>query len=280
MVNEKFWEVVKKFNFLMRSAIEGPNCLIVCKGDCCSIKIDVPKILAEEYIKRGYAVKEHFIRSDDFSFKLRFDDEKGKCFLFDKSLNGCSVHNSGIKPPQCWIYPTTFSNPNNEPLSCKKANGWKIIDSKKTKEAEELLKFYVFLCQLEAKKELKNISKRLNNSLRANSLILSLRESKPSQIAGFKDTWDRFKILSAEGISLQIKKFCQIYNKNCSYLTDNNFLGCKKLCEKVINGLIKFLQQNLNEYVKKKGPSCDGKYPFFKFSNFNNTCCEDTMKRK
>ncbi len=270
MINSRFWEVIKRFNFLMSSAIEGPNCLEVCKGDCCSIRIDVPKILAEEYIKRGYAKEEDFIRSDEFSFNLRFDDEKAKCFLFDKNLNGCSVHNSGIKPPQCWIYPTKFSNPNNEPLSCKKANGWKIIDPKKTKEAEELLKFYIFLCQLEAKKELKNISKRLNNSLRANSLILSLRERKPSQIAGFKDTWDRFKILSAEGLSLQIKKFCQIYNENCSYLKDNNFLGCKKLCEKVINSLIYFLQQNFNEYVKREGPSSDGEYPLFKFHNLNN----------
>ena len=270
MVNEKFWEIVKKFNFLMRSAIEGPNCLEVCKGDCCSIRIDVPKILAEEYIKRGYATEEDFIRSDDFSFKLRFDDEKAKCFLFDKNLNGCSVHNSGIKPLQCWIYPTKFSNPNNESLSCKKTNGWKIIDPKKTKEAEELLKYYVFLCQLEAKKELKNISMRLNNSLQKKSLIFSLRESTPCYIAGFKDTWDKIKILSAQGLSLQIKKFCQKYNENCSYMKDNYFLGCKKLCENVINALINFLQQNLNEYVKREGPSSDGKYPLFKFYNFNN----------
>jgi len=270
VVNEKFWEVVKKFNFLMKSAIEGPNCLIVCKGDCCSIEIDVPKILAEEYIKRGYANKEDFIRSDDFSFKLRFDEEIGKCFLFDRNLNGCSVHNSGIKPPQCWIYPTNFSNPNNEALSCKKVNGWKIIDSNKTKQAEELLKYYVFLCQLEAKKELKNISKRLDNSVKASNLISSLRESIPCHIAGFKDTWNKIEILSAEGISLRIKKFCQNYNKNCCYLTENNFLGCKKMCEKVIKGLITFLQQNLSEYVKRKGPSSDGNYSFFKFHNFNN----------
>ena len=149
----------------MSSAIEGPNCLDVCNADCCSIKIDVPKILAQEYIKKGYATKEDFIRGDVFSFKLRFDDEKGKCFLYNKKINGCLVHNSGIKPPQCWIYPTKFSNPDNKEISCKKAKSWRIIDSEKTKEAERLLNYYTFLCQLEAKKELKEIKKDYDNEL-------------------------------------------------------------------------------------------------------------------
>ena len=26
------------------------------------------------------------------------------------------IHNSGIKPPQCWIYPTGFSNPDNKQI--------------------------------------------------------------------------------------------------------------------------------------------------------------------
>ena len=275
MNRNRFWEIIKRFNSLMNSAIEGPNCLKTCKGDCCSIKINVPKILAEEYIKRGYADKDDFIRSDVFSFKLRFDEKKRKCFLFDKNLNGCLVHNSGIKPPQCWIYPTKFTNPKNKPIRCKKANGWKIIDTEKTKEAEELLKHYTFLCQLEAKKEMKNISQRINNGLLESDLNLLLRKSSPSQIAGIKDTWDNFKILPAEGISLQIKRFCQIYNEKCSYV--DNFLKCKKLCEKVINGLVKFLQQNLNEYVKKEGPDTDGEYSFiklFKFIESNNNLWE------
>ncbi|MFX1313438.1 MAG: hypothetical protein ACFFHD_12605, partial [Promethearchaeota archaeon] len=270
MTNEKFWEIIKKFNSLMRSAIKAPNCLDICNGDCCSIKIDVPKILAEEYINRGYAIKEDFIRSDNFSFKLRFDDKKGKCFLFDKKLNGCLVHYSGIKPPQCWIYPTKFSDPNNEEISCKKTNGWKIIDPKKTMEAKKILEYYVFLCQLEAKKELANILKRLNNSILNKSLIHSLRKSAPSHIAGVKDSWDNIEILSAEGISLQLKKFCQKYNEDCNYLLDNNFLACNKLCEKVIDGVINFLQQNLHEYIKREGSNSDGKYPFFTLYNFKH----------
>ena len=150
MVNDKFWEVVKRFNSLMKSAIDGPNCLDVCYGDCCSIRINVPKILANEYIDKGYASKDDFIRSDVFSFKLRFDEEKAKCFLYDKNINGCLVHASGIKPPQCWIYPTKFANPENKEISCKKASGWKIIDfekattKKKTKNIGQIESFLFF----------------------------------------------------------------------------------------------------------------------------------------
>jgi hypothetical protein len=251
----------------MKSAIEGPNCLALCNGDCCSIKIDIPKILAEEYIKQGFANKNDFIRGDIFSFKLRFDEKKGRCFLFDKSINGCLVHDTGIKSPQCWIYPTNFSNPEGNELSCKKASGWKILDPKKAKKAEKLLKYYVFLCQLEARKEAKEIKNRLNNVSCKNNLLNLLMQTPPSNLAGFKDTWDCITTLSAQGISLQMKKICKKYNENCEYI-EHNFLDCKNICGKVANGLFNFLQQNLLFYVKKRGVDSEGEYPFIQLFKF------------
>lgn len=258
MVNDKFWEVVKKYNHLMRSAIQGPDCLSICRGDCCSIRINVPKVLAEEYIKRGYADKKDFIRNDVFSFQLRFDENKGKCFLYDRKLNGCLVHDSGIKPPQCWIYPTKFSNPEHKDISCKRVSGWKIIDSRKSEEAEKLLKYYVFLSKLEAKKELNLIKNRINNALTKNHLKDLLKHTSPSEIAGFKDTWDKIVTLSAQGVSLQINKFCDKYNHNCGL----EYLSCKSICDKVIEGLVEFLQQNIIRYVQTYGPNHEGEYSF------------------
>ncbi len=246
----------------MNSSITGPNCLSGCHGDCCSIRINVPKILAEDYIKKEYACKEDFIRSDVFSFKLRFDEEKGKCFLYDKNLNGCSVHNSGIKPPQCWIYPTKFANPKLKEIKCKRANGWEIIDFKKTKVAEEILQYYVFLCQLEARKEFKKIIERLDNSISDNNLRFLLKNTPPSRIAGFKDTWDCITTLPAEGISLQLKKFCS-KNNNC------NFLECPSVCDKVTNRLFDFLQENLYNFIKNNGPDSEGKYSFLKLRKYS-----------
>ena len=248
----------------MRSAIQGPDCLTICKGDCCSIEINVPRVLAEEYIKRGYADKKDFIRSDEFSFKLRFDENKGKCFLFRKKLNGCLVHDSGIKPPQCWIYPTNFSNPKQKEISCKRAEGWKIIDPEKAEEAEELLRYYIFLCQLEAKKEAKILQNRLKNISNDRNLVGILRNTPPSQLAGLKYAWDKLSILSAQGISLMIKKFCMELNNRC----DTKYLECKAICDKVCNGILQFLQQNMIDYVQKNGPDCEGEYPFIKLVEF------------
>jgi hypothetical protein len=262
VVDDRFWEIVKKFNVLMKASITGPNCLEICSGDCCSIKINVPKILAKEYIKRGFADKDDFIRSNVFSFKLRFDEKKGKCFLFDKKINGCLVHNSGIKPPQCWIYPTNFANPEKEEISCKKAKGWEIIDPKKSKEAEDLLQYFVFLCQLEAKREKRKVTERVNNSLLNNFLKKQLRNIPPSHISGFKDGWDAFTLLPAEGISLQLKKLCSKVNSSCELILHNEFLDCKSICDLVSENIIAFLQQNIIEYINQVGPDIAGEYLF------------------
>jgi len=272
VVADKFWNVVKKYNTLMSSAIEGPDCLNICHGDCCSIKIDIPKILAEKYIKKGFAKKRDFIRSDVFSFKLRFDEKKAKCFLFDTNINGCLVHNSGIKPPQCWIYPTNFSNPDNKEISCKKTNGWKIVDSYKSKEAEELLQYYIFLCKLEAKREVGNVKKRLSNSISEKTLEISLKNASPHEVSGFRDTWDCISILPAEGYSLQLKKYCQSTNLQC------DFLKCSSVCDLVSIDLINFLQQNLDDYIKSPdyGPDTEGEYPIIKLKKFE----EEKLKKK
>ena len=275
MANELFWLIVKEFNMLMKSGINGPNCIDpkICKGDCCSIKIDVPQVLAKEYINRGFARKEDFIRSDVFSFQLRFDESTGKCFLFDKSINGCKVHNSGIKPPQCWIYPTNFSPPKNNEINCKKISGWKIVDAKKTKKAEMLLKKHVFLGEMEAKKELKKINQRVGMEISKNSeknvvnLKNTLKKIAPCQLGGFQDTWDCFIILPAEGYSLQMKKFCSQNNNNCNYLK-TNFLECSSICDRIADEIIKFLQNQIYEYVKQKSLDTEGKYPLFKLFEF------------
>lgn len=271
--SEYFWSIISQFNSYMKSAIDGPNCTNpqICKGDCCSIKIDVPKVLAKEYIRKGYAKINDFIRSNNFSFQLRFNEKTGKCFLFDKEINGCSIHNSGIKPPQCWIYPTGFSNPNNEQIKCKKAAGWKIIDSYKAKQAESLLQYFIFLCKIEAKKELKLIQRRLNNSYNSQNQEFSLKEElrkiPPSNLGGFKDLWDHISLLPAEGLSLQMKKFCALYNKNCTYLADN-FINCPNICEAISTKLVEFLHYNLFNYIKDEGADVSGEYPLYKLFKF------------
>jgi len=268
--NQLFWVIIRKFNKLMKEAIEGPDCTNpnLCKGDCCSIKIDVPKVLAEEYINQSLATENDFVRSNIFSFHLRFDEQTGKCFFFDKQINGCKVHNSGIKPPQCWIYPSNFSNLKNESINCKKLSGWKILDPEKTLEAEKLFQKYNFLCQLEARKELSNVIERIGMREGKESLILlenlknNIKSVPPSSIGGFKDGWDHLEILSAEGLSFQMKNFCLRVNAECKYLP-NDYFECKNTCDLVALEIIQFLQKNLLKFLKSQGSEVDGYYPLY-----------------
>ncbi len=93
-----------------------------------------------------------------------------------------------------------------------------------------------------------------------------LRSTPPSAIAGFKDSWDNIIILSAQGISLQLRKFCESANKGCKI----NYLTCNSICDKVNNRLFEFLQKNLYKYVKKYGLDHDGEYSFLKLSRVVN----------
>ncbi|MFW9949351.1 MAG: hypothetical protein ACFFKA_04415 [Candidatus Thorarchaeota archaeon] len=260
----------------MIAAVTGPNCIDpnICRGACCSIKIDIPKVLAEEYVKRGYAIKEDFIRSDTFAFQLRFNEKTGKCFLFDPKINGCSIHNSGIKPVQCWIYPTGFRN-SNKGKNCKRSKGWNIVSPLKAKKAEEILRLYLFLCKIEAKKELRKIRTRIKAASKNNEseisaeLIEKLKKVKPSEIAGFVDKWDSIDILFAEGLSLQMKKFCLNNNPECSMIP-NNYFECKGTCELICKKLYEYISISLYEFIKENGQDPDGQYPLIKLFNFTH----------
>ena len=246
----------------MKDAIDGPDCTNpeLCKGDCCSIKIDIPKILAREYIKKTYANETDFVRSNLFSFHIKFNEKIGKCTLFDKKINGCRVHHSGIKPPQCWIYPTNFRNEQDN-IQCKKLPGWKIIDQKKASKAEDLLKYYIFLCKLEAKREIKDIYKRILENRQ--DLLTRIKNYSPSSIRGFQDGWNHLEILPAEGFSLQMKKFCARYNSKCKYLS-NQFLECEETCDVIANSLIENLINNIVHILKEEELDYDGQIPLYK----------------
>ena len=262
-----FWTIIQTFNQLMKDAIDGPDCTNpeLCKGDCCSIKIDIPKILAKEYIKRSYAKETEFVRSNLFSFHLKFNEKIGKCTLFDKKINGCKVHYSGIKPPQCWIYPTNFKN-EQESIQCKKLPGWKITDQKKASKAEDLLKYYIFLCKLEARQEIKEIYTRISEYRQ--DLRTRINNYPPSRIGGFQDGWDHLEILPAEGFSLQMKKLCTRYNSKCILLPDQ-FLECEKTCDLIANNLIEILINNIFHILKEEELDYDGQIPLYKLLKYS-----------
>jgi len=252
----------------MKNGIDGPDCTDpkICRGDCCSIFIDVPKELAKELINRGLASESDFVRGDVFAFQLRIDDKTGKCVFFDKSINGCRLHNSGLKPPSCWIYPTNFESKENKNIECKKASGWCIIDQEGVKRAEQLLQEFVKWSETEFNEEMGAIQERVESKVKDESLEERIQKVKPSEFAGFRDAWNHFEALKAEGISLQLKKFCLKHNPHCKLLPIN-FIECKKICGVVSTKIVEFFSENLEKYLEKFGPD-SGDYPLIKISEF------------
>ncbi len=272
---KRILDIVKEFNNLMRDGIEGPDCTnpSICSGECCSIEIGIPKALALAYITNNLATQEDFLRTDTFSFKLRFDEKTGKCFLFKKEINGCSIHFSGIKPPHCWIYPTGFTSSSQINKSCKKIGGWKIIHPEKTQGAEKLLKEYIKVSKEEAQIELKNIRQRIGNHDKAESRVVlenlktKLKNISPNRLAGFKDTWSCLELLEAEGYTLQLKKICKKFSPNCAILNEN-FMECKAICEEISEVIISLLMQYLYDFMLEEGADPSGEYPFYKLFEF------------
>ena len=185
-----------------------------------------------------------------------------KCIFYSRNINGCSLHETLMKPLHCWIYPTGFSNTPSEEkkisedgtISCKRATGWKVTDEKKTKKAFELLQIYVKYCVKEFETE--------NSSARIKERLKKIKEKfklfPPKSIAGITDGWDGFEPLLAEGISLKLKKFC---NATCSVKKDSIYMECENTCPEVASNISENLLQETLNFISKNGAK--GFYTFF-----------------
>jgi Fe-S-cluster containining protein len=241
----KLLDAVAQFNQIIRPAILGPNCIDrqICDGNCCFIRIDVPKVLAEYYIAHGWANKDQFLRGDVFTFVIDVDMRKLRCTFYDPQLNGCALHQTGMKPPQCWVYPTGLQ-PEEVVDRCKKAAGWRISDPPAVRKAKEIIDYYFTLCKKEAEDE--NNSQAIHHRLRKN-LRMQLLERTPASVAGVLDTWDEFIPLSGDGMNVGIRSFCR------KYQCEKNYFGCERICAAVVNEIMQFLDKFLAHYIVIKG---------------------------
>lgn len=248
--------IIKEFNKIMSSSVEGPNCTDpdICHADCCHIKIDIPKLLAEYYINIGVAIPGNFVRGDIFSLKLAVDPRNSKCIFYGKNINGCSLHKTLMKPLHCWIYPTGFSNAPSEAkiisedgtISCKRATGWKVTNEEKAQDASKLLQKYVKFCMKEFENE--------NSPARIKKRLKKIKEKfnlySPKSIAGIKDVWDGFEPLLAEGISLKLKKYCEA---TCSVETDSFYMECENTCHEIALKIFENLLDDTLNFISKNG---------------------------
>jgi len=250
--------MVRDFNRLMKDAVDGVNCIDpkVCDGNCCFIQIDVPRVLAEYYIEKQWASRESFQRGDVFSFVIDVDFKKLRCNFFSKQVNGCSLHQTGVKPPQCWVYPTGL-DPEDAVEVCKKTEGWRIVQPENVRQAKPIIDQYFLLAKAEAQEENspKAVCERLNHQL-----LEKLLEVGPATIGGVRDTWDTFVPLAGDGMCMGTRYFCR-QQPSCS----QQYFTCPHVCTLVAEKIIAYLTKVLPRYIEKNGFKRD--YTFFELQD-------------
>nr|MDO8118104.1 hypothetical protein [Candidatus Sigynarchaeota archaeon] len=177
--------IVSLFNSEMLGNVDGPDCTDreTCKNNCCGIMIDIPSVLAGQYIAKGYLRDKDIRRGDAFAWKLNVHPGTGRCVFYDPSIHGCKIYvdEIGLRPPQCAIYPAGYTT---GAKACKAGAGpWTINDKRKGEACESLLKVYIAACVGERDKYREAFINDSSASLHP-AFRDTLRDVKPSRIAG------------------------------------------------------------------------------------------------
>ena len=207
--------------------------------------MDVPLVLVDHYVKKGWAKKDDFTRGSHFSFRVNMDLETSRCPFFDQNINGCAVHFTGMKIPQCWVYPTGLDPTASVPDCCKQACGWKITDPEKAQEANAILETYVQACLQEAHRE--NSPDQIHQRLLEGDLSTVFDQFSPWQIAGVEDGREFFTVLKGEGYNLGLRSFCN--EIACS----KEYFECTHVCPPLRDNALDFLKTCLPMYISYHG---------------------------
>jgi Fe-S-cluster containining protein len=236
--------VIQRYNALVRDNTTGPNCVdpAQCRGDCCSIMIDVPRVLVDLYVDQGWITSAELRRGGPFAFRLGVSDQTAKCVFFDPRLNGCRVHFTGFKPPQCWIYPTGFAK--GEKI-CKKGYTWDLIDGDKAVKAEQLLEEYKAFSLEEVQGEVARLKAGWAKSRPA--LSNKLKSIPPARFLGMTWVRDGLQPLDAAGYSLQIKGICESSGGTCA----KDFMECGAMCELVVEAILSRYENRLDLFYQR-----------------------------
>jgi hypothetical protein len=256
-------DLVQRINHFSAENIVGPGCIDPekCLGNCCNTSPDIPKILAQEWVNRGLATVDFFLRTDTLAFRPRINPDTRRCVCFDPEVNGCSLHQHNLKPPQCCLYPIeiadmpqnpykdkgTFTQPENINCAghpCRKGYVF-TVDASKLAQLEELLAEYFTLTFAESA-ALKSPSEILEH---LQTLLDQTRSSiTPNKFIGIKDCLDGYHPLFSVQPAYDLLTLCEELNLGCDYFT------CTKICETQAENLKKKLATALQGYLSRHHP--------------------------
>ncbi len=237
MQNSEILEVISKIHQICKFSLTGPDCVDrqICDGACCRTSPDIPPVLATRLVNLGLAQEEDFVPSDFLPFRVRITADTSRCALFDPGINGCKVHFTPLKPPQCWVYPLqlddNFHTPHpshilytpNISHTCRKGYQF-FVDPQKLGGIRELLECYKDLTLDDVKKYQSHdsISRRVQSNLRPQLSDLSI-----SSFLGVRVTVTGFKLLRSSGTNFLWADFCTLFK------CETDYSCCRSPCPKI-----------------------------------------------
>jgi hypothetical protein len=238
--------LISTFNHAMLGNVDGPNCTdrSICKNNCCSIMIDIPHVLARNYIEQGRLGPGDVRRGDVFAWMLNVRSDTNKCAFFSPNIYGCRIYVDDLntRPPQCAVYPAGYTT---GAARCKAGAGpWLVKDVATGIASERLMGAYKKFCLAERD----NIKKALVTSIPEafeGRFLQMLGEVSPCSIVGIKETWFGFEPLLAEGRSFSFKQFC---DPGCV----KAFLDCNRACNSAIDRLLAFIKSTMPAFIEKR----------------------------
>jgi hypothetical protein len=220
--------------------MHGPSCITreTCQGACCTENIDVPQALVKYYCKYGWASSSDFFRGGIFAFQIQVSSITHRCIFFDLQLNGCRLHQTHLKPPQCALYPLKHT----ETSAICRMNYSVTIDSSKEEELHSLFKQYHHCCAGEWHNRLSHL--RFNWDFKR-KFPLQLEKVRPSRLLGVQVHKDTCEPLITDNFSWSALSFCD--QIQCVHVTQAYF-SCEKICPRMAQLMTQVLRHQIMQF--------------------------------
>ncbi len=239
--SQNILNLVKQINRNATALGEGPNCLdpSFCTAKCCYTSPDLPKTLVNHYIGENWATIDQFELSNTLEFRIKLNPGTKRCVFYDPKLNGCLIHTTDMKPPQCTLYP--FNEQETKHI-CR--NNYEFIFD--TAEMNSLMRIFDEYYDL-AKNEFRenNTEAKIRTKLEAQILPI-LKTHKPSEIEGIREDASGFHIHSSLKLSYEGVEYCNAIS--CEYYYEDCPKVCNSFLDRVIEDLISIIFSRKNKH--------------------------------
>ena len=223
-------DLIQLINSRARTLTKGPDCLDprMCNAKCCYTTPDLPKTLVDHYIQKKWMTINQCELSNTMEYRLKLNSETRRCTFYDLHLNGCLIHATEMKPPQCTLYP--FKERESKHI-CRNQQEF-FFDKTQMPSLMQAFDTYFNLAEQEFKENASptNIRKKLQQEI-----LPTLKTHKPTEIEGMQENTAGFHVHFSTNRSYEGLDYCD------SIPCDNYYEDCPRVCNTFVDQVIEDL---------------------------------------